>query len=621
MNDDKQPVAFMYRDGGAWELAFADDKGELAVPHTQKRALYASPSHTESAAPIESVRETLEQQEGLMHPATQVFFRAGLLACREYMARFVSHENQTIAASIRSNWWPSLGQDFGAPRLLDFAELTVGEYGEEDFRAKTPGEVSPTQEALPIAMQFLQSIDPGYRRATIGIEGLERSLELGVSASPAPSPVSGAREHCMCVACRDGVIHASDCAVHNEPAMPAGTCDCGIACQDNGHGNCRYEAENASPAHTESAAPAFDMLSHLTRQREFSERTFGPGSRAKGVVDHIRKELCEIEADPTDLSEWADVVILALDGFWRAGASPQQIIDTIVAKQTKNEARVWPDWRTMPADKAIEHDRSHDTPAPSPVSGADERAACIAPACHQWDGTDTCTCQQQSAMAVLGRVATALPVLRTMLEKEGLGGVTVADEMIADVRAALAKTPTGQQALSDAVINIDDDLKATDGPLLELDALLANLHQDVWESASQSLCAYDEAGKDEAKKIQRLVRSLIAAERARTAAPQAVALTQEQIDKLAQTHLVAGDDGELFGLYKFARAILAATPAPATADACDESAEFEAWYAKNWPLCSKAIADGTAPVDIIEDKTSARVGWMARAALSRSDKS
>ncbi|WP_368735417.1 dATP/dGTP pyrophosphohydrolase domain-containing protein, partial [Metapseudomonas otitidis] len=56
----------------------------------------------------------------------------------------------------------------------------------------------------------------------------------------------------------------------------------------------------------------FDFAAHLQRQREFSERTFGPGSRAKGVVDHIRKELKEIEASPGDLSEWIDVVILAL---------------------------------------------------------------------------------------------------------------------------------------------------------------------------------------------------------------------------------------------------------------------------------------------------------------------
>ncbi|MBB3004433.1 Lar family restriction alleviation protein [Paraburkholderia tropica] len=108
------------------------------------------------------------------------------------------------------------------------------------------------------------------------------------------------------------------------------------------------------------AAP-FDMLAHLARQREFSERTFGPGARTKGVCDHIRKELVEIESNPADLTEWIDVVILALDGAWRAGGSPQQIIDAIVAKQTKNEGRTWPDWRTVDPNKAIEHDRSHDT--------------------------------------------------------------------------------------------------------------------------------------------------------------------------------------------------------------------------------------------------------------------
>jgi hypothetical protein len=104
---------------------------------------------------------------------------------------------------------------------------------------------------------------------------------------------------------------------------------------------------------------AIDVV-HLARQREWSRQTFGPGDRAKGVVDHIRKELAEIEADPTDLGEWVDVVILALDGAWRSGHEPHEIIGAIKAKQARNEARVWPDWRTAPANKAIEHDRSHD---------------------------------------------------------------------------------------------------------------------------------------------------------------------------------------------------------------------------------------------------------------------
>lgn len=104
----------------------------------------------------------------------------------------------------------------------------------------------------------------------------------------------------------------------------------------------------------------FDFAAHLRRQRVFSERTFGPGARTAGVVDHIRRELREIEAHPSDVSEWIDVVILALDGAWRAGYSSDDIIAALVAKQAKNEAREWPDWRSQPTDKAIEHVRGAD---------------------------------------------------------------------------------------------------------------------------------------------------------------------------------------------------------------------------------------------------------------------
>lgn len=99
---------------------------------------------------------------------------------------------------------------------------------------------------------------------------------------------------------------------------------------------------------------------HLERQRNWSRETFGPGRRTKGVLDHIRKELVEIEAAPDDVGEWVDVLILGFDGALRTGADPQTIIDALVAKQSKNERRVWPDWRTMSEDQAIEHDRSFD---------------------------------------------------------------------------------------------------------------------------------------------------------------------------------------------------------------------------------------------------------------------
>jgi len=100
----------------------------------------------------------------------------------------------------------------------------------------------------------------------------------------------------------------------------------------------------------------------MRRQRDFSEQTFGPCARTQGVIDHIRKELMEIEADPADIIEWVDVIILALDGAWRAGWEPEAIVQAIVEKQTRNEARQWPDWRTADPNAAIEHIRSPQEP-------------------------------------------------------------------------------------------------------------------------------------------------------------------------------------------------------------------------------------------------------------------
>lgn len=111
-----------------------------------------------------------------------------------------------------------------------------------------------------------------------------------------------------------------------------------------------------------------DLKQHLIRQMAFSHATFGPGTRTKGVVDHIRKELVEVLEANGESVEWVDVVILALDGLTRQLAfcngkrhDPQRVAEDacimILSKQTRNEARDWPDWRTQSADKAIEHVR------------------------------------------------------------------------------------------------------------------------------------------------------------------------------------------------------------------------------------------------------------------------
>ncbi|MAY63959.1 MAG: hypothetical protein CML29_17285 [Rhizobiales bacterium] len=109
-----------------------------------------------------------------------------------------------------------------------------------------------------------------------------------------------------------------------------------------------------------------DLKQHLLRQMAFSRATFGTGSRTNGVVDHIRKELEEVQESHGCPSEWVDVVILGLDGLTRSLSfvieDQDEVADEacrmIVDKQSRNERRDWPDWRTADPDKAIEHDRS-----------------------------------------------------------------------------------------------------------------------------------------------------------------------------------------------------------------------------------------------------------------------
>jgi hypothetical protein len=109
-----------------------------------------------------------------------------------------------------------------------------------------------------------------------------------------------------------------------------------------------------------------NMKHHLIRQMVFSKATFGPGARTAGVIDHIRKELVEVERSNGSSAEWVDVVILALDGLtrqiWSASNYTQTVdlaadiaMNMLVGKQSRNELRDWPNWRTADPNKAIEH--------------------------------------------------------------------------------------------------------------------------------------------------------------------------------------------------------------------------------------------------------------------------
>jgi len=95
---------------------------------------------------------------------------------------------------------------------------------------------------------------------------------------------------------------------------------------------------------------------YYARQIGWSSDTFGAGKRTKGIVQHIGKELEEVLAKPDDLSEWIDIIVLAMDGFWRHGGTVNGFLPALLAKQQKNMARTWP--APTSEDVAIEHDRA-----------------------------------------------------------------------------------------------------------------------------------------------------------------------------------------------------------------------------------------------------------------------
>lgn len=105
----------------------------------------------------------------------------------------------------------------------------------------------------------------------------------------------------------------------------------------------------------------FDLVDYIGKQKRWSEKTFGEGKRTVGVTAHIAKELEEIRHQPTDIMEWVDVIILAMDGAWRAGYSPEIIVQALMLKQAINFNRKWP--APTSEDKPVEHVRSEESSA------------------------------------------------------------------------------------------------------------------------------------------------------------------------------------------------------------------------------------------------------------------
>lgn len=85
------------------------------------------------------------------------------------------------------------------------------------------------------------------------------------------------------------------------------------------------------------------LFDYIEAHRQWSEATFGKEDRTAGIVKHIADELKEILDNSKDPYEWADIIILAIDGAISNGIDEDVLTGALLAKQAINLRRKWPE--------------------------------------------------------------------------------------------------------------------------------------------------------------------------------------------------------------------------------------------------------------------------------------
>lgn len=112
-----------------------------------------------------------------------------------------------------------------------------------------------------------------------------------------------------------------------------------------------------------------EISEFIKRQKDFSKKTFGPGSRQGGILKHIEKEIAEVRQElklymatakymyrQNAMKECVDIIILATDLAWRLGFEPHEIETALQSKQSENMQRKWPPYQSFTQDDPIEHE-------------------------------------------------------------------------------------------------------------------------------------------------------------------------------------------------------------------------------------------------------------------------
>ncbi len=96
---------------------------------------------------------------------------------------------------------------------------------------------------------------------------------------------------------------------------------------------------------------------------EWSQSTFGSVGPV-GPLKHLSKEALEAAAEPSDLSEWADMQFLLWDAQRRAGITDEQITLAMIEKLAVNKSRQWPEPKDGEPRLHIKPEPSEPEPCP-----------------------------------------------------------------------------------------------------------------------------------------------------------------------------------------------------------------------------------------------------------------
>lgn len=78
----------------------------------------------------------------------------------------------------------------------------------------------------------------------------------------------------------------------------------------------------------------------FNRMTNWAEETF-PQRTNHSILTHLRRELDEIEANPDDLTEWADVILLFMHGLRERNFNIAQLVEALEKKFEINKNRKW----------------------------------------------------------------------------------------------------------------------------------------------------------------------------------------------------------------------------------------------------------------------------------------